>query len=137
MPRSFQRRLVSLPKEALAFPLTDRDIIINNCWTTYFPDRCIYPRHSKDTLSIVIFDGRLVACLGFGWIITSFFFRLIVSPNRRAALAKESVILFISLIECAMSAQSSANSRYRRSSSVIFVLAFKRCRLNMFPLVRN
>ena len=74
---------------------------------------------------------------GFGWSITSVFFRLIVSPNRRAALAKESVILFISLIECAMSAQSSANSRSQTSSSVGLVLAFRRCRLNMFLLVQN
>ena len=55
---------------------------------------------------------------GFGWNIISIFFRLIASPNRRAALAKESMILFISLIECAMSAQSSANSRSRTSSSL-------------------
>ena len=58
---------------------------------------------------------------GFDWNITSVFFRLIVSSNRRAAFAKESVVLFISLIECAMSAQSSANSRSRTSSSVVLV----------------
>ena len=74
---------------------------------------------------------------GFSWNITSVFFGLIVGPNRRAALAKGSVILFVSLIECAMSAQSSANSRSRTSSSVILVLAFRRCRLNMFQLVRR
>ena len=54
--------------------------------------------------------------------ITSVFFRMIVSPNRRAALAKESVILFISLIECAVIVLSSANSRSRTSSSVVLVL---------------
>ena len=74
---------------------------------------------------------------GFGWNITFVFLRLILSLSRRAALAKESVILFMSLIECAMSAQSSANSRSRTSSSVILILAFGRCRLNIFPLVRN
>ena len=73
----------------------------------------------------------------FGLNITSVFFRLIVSSNRWVALAKESVILFMSLIECAMSAQSSANSRSRTTSYVILVLAFRRCIVNMFPLVRN
>ena len=58
---------------------------------------------------------------GFDWNITSVFFRLIVSPNRRGAFAKESVVLFISLIECAVSAQSSANSRSRTSSYVVLV----------------
>ena len=90
----------------------------------------------KGTLSIVIFGGTWLV-LGFGWNITSVFFRLIVSPNRWAALAKESVILFMSLIECAMSAQSSANSRPRASSYVVMILAFRHCRLNMFPLVRS
>ena len=74
---------------------------------------------------------------GFGWNLTSVFFRLIVSPNRRAALAKESVILLILLIEWATSAQSSANTSSRTSSCVILVLAFRRSRLNIFPLVRN
>ena len=69
------------------------------------------------------------------WLEHDVFFRLTVSPNWEAAL--ESVILFISLIECAMNAQSSANSRFRTSGSVVLVLAFKRCRFNMFPLVRN
>ena len=59
----------------------------------------------KRTLSIVIFGGTWLVP-GFGWNITSVFFRLIMSPNRQAALAKESVILFILLIECALSAQS-------------------------------
>ena len=79
---------------------------------------------------MVIFGVTLLV-IGFGWNITSVYLRLIVSPNRRAVLAKESVILFLSLVECAMSAQSSANSRSRTSSSVILVLAFRRCRLNM------
>ena len=68
---------------------------------------------------------------GFGWTITSASFRLIVSQNWQAAITKESVILFISLVECAMSAQSSANSRSWTSSSVVLVLAFKCCRLNI------
>ena len=84
----------------------------------------------KGTLSIVIFVATWLLP-GFGWNITSVFFRLTVSPNRRAALGKEYVILFISLIECAMSAQSSANSRSRTSSYVVLVLAFRRCSLNM------
>ena len=78
----------------------------------------------KGTLLIVIFGGTWLVPR-FGWSITSIFFRLIVvSPNRRAAYANESsVILFMSLIECAMSALSSANRKSRKSSSVIFVLA--------------
>ena len=80
----------------------------------------------KWTLSIVIFGGTWLVP-GFGWNITSVYFRLIVSPNSRVALAKESVMLFISLIVCAISAQSSANSRPRISSYVVLVLAFMRC----------
>ena len=76
----------------------------------------------KGTLSILIFAGTWLVP-GFGWNITVFF-RLNVSPNQRAALAEESVILFILLIECAMSAQSSANNRSRTRSSVVLVLAF-------------
>ena len=65
--------------------------------------------------SIIAFSDNVLPILvnlstTFGWNITSVFFRRIVNPNRRAALAKESVILFISLIECAMSGQSSDGS---------------------------
>ena len=75
----------------------------------------------KGMLSTVIFDGTWLVP-DFGWNITSVFFRLIVNANRWFALAL--MILFISLIECAMSAQSSPNSRSRTSSSVVLVLAF-------------
>ena len=51
-------------------------------------------RDDKGTLSIVIFDGTWMVT-GFGWNITSVFFRLIVSPNRWAALTKELVILTV------------------------------------------
>ena len=99
-------------------------------WTTYFPDTVNLSTTFKGTLSIVIVRGTWLVP-GCGWNITFVFFSLIVSPNRRAALAKESVILFISLIECAMSAQSSANSRSRTSNYVVLALAFRHYRSNV------
>ena len=80
----------------------------------------------KGMLSIVIFGGTWLVP-GFGWNITFVFFRLIVSRNWWAALAKELVILFMLLIECAMRAQSSTNSRSQTSSSVVLVLTFRCC----------
>ena len=73
-PRLFQRRLVSLPKEALASP---RHAEMSSSIIAF----------SDNVLSIVIFGGTWLVP-GFGWNITSVFFRLIVSPNRRAALAR-------------------------------------------------